>query len=98
MKQSYTKPTLYAETFQLVEHVAGECGANIQGHNFNSITSCGITDSTGTSFFQSGVTNCGSELMVDSEDELKFILQNLHISCYNSAMDAVSNGGVMIGS
>lgn len=90
MKKPYAKPMLYAESFALVEHIAGGCA-----HVTNFGNQCPISEA-GVVFFTSEAAGCngdgismiefqygeGSAANVTVEQ-----LIGMNIQCYNSFAD-----------
>ena len=64
MRKEYSKPQLYAEGFQLVEHISTGCfGAAPQTGNsnpFHDAGGCWYVDSDGETYFTLDTTNCAS--------------------------------------
>ena len=62
MKKEYQKPTLFAESFQMVEHIADGCdGAFDQSGNqqrYHDGRSCQYLDQNGERFFTADTTAC----------------------------------------
>ena len=89
MKKSYSAPRLYAEKFELYEHVTG-CGAPSVGKLLADRSLCGYAmDSSGVSVFNMGVASCSFRI----EEELDYDL--ISGMCYNNA---VENIGMAYGS
>lgn len=64
MRKEYSKPQLYAESFQMVEHIAIGCtGAAPQTGNsnpFHGAGNCLYMDSDGETYFTLDTTNCAN--------------------------------------
>ena len=92
MKKTYTKPVLYAETFQPVEHIALNC---VPSPNVNATdaTACYYQDAN-LSLFNDGVTGCTNEgWEIEWGESLTEFLKRMTeggMMCYN----AFSNGAV----
>ena len=86
MKKVYEKPMLYAESYELVEHVAGGCaldGMNTPTHR--DLDSCGfrVNGSSGTIAFQDPDTCVGwwDEFWNKPIDD---------VFCYNTFLDTAA--------
>lgn len=67
MKKTYTKPLLFAESYQMVEHVAAGCtGAYDANHNTG--WTCSIRGrESGLTLFTAQQMNCGTSVDEDHE-------------------------------
>lgn len=94
MKKVYTKPLVYAETFELLEHVAGDCLVNdgFAGALHRSSTTCGYRDKNVT-LFSGDVGDCAMAesmfsfagvSMPTTAEAANAALAALHMECYNS--------------
>lgn len=92
MRKAYQKPQLYAESFELMEHVAGPCNGleNNKGDGFRVThrngTDCGIVDA-GLRLFQSGTNDCGnidSTLEFYEVDTIDQLMSLVSAKCYNA--------------
>ncbi len=89
MKKAYAKPMLYAESFQLVEHIADTCAYVT---NFGS--DCPIYEA-GVAFFRSAEAGCNADGMsmitfagLDLETvSVEQIINVVKPTCYNSFAD-----------
>ncbi len=88
MKKVYQKPSFYAETFQLVEHVAScNAGESITTVNYRDKTSCSYQDND-VIIFLDGVSNCQTtELNYDHSMFDSFQDYILSLECYNAFSD-----------
>ena len=90
MKKTYQKPRVYAESFELLEHIAS-CAVRdgITNATYRDRDSCSYTDGDITLFYDSGngcLNNYGP--MYDSPDDFLGVLGGEDSGCYN----AFSNG------
>ncbi len=87
MKKVYSKPALYAETFELVEHVAGDCIVNdgFAGALHRGPESCGYRDSNIT-LFTGDLSDCAdaAELFALAGASPSTDLSVINMECYNS--------------
>ena len=89
MKRTYRKPSLYVETFELVEHIAS-CATNTGTYTVNSNTawSCAATDGSGDVVFMEGTSKCevagGQAFDPNIEDIDDIISAILEGQCYNT--------------
>lgn len=95
MKKCYTKPVLYMESFELLEHIAGGC---LTGDNFAGAQhrdgNCGYNIG-GVVLFGYGQNGCGDE---EFQEMLAFaessatdpaqVAKDLGLECYNSFYDS----------
>lgn len=91
MKKAYAKPMLYAESFELVEHISKGCGviASFGGD-------CQL-EADGYTFFTSSEYGCEADAVSMMEnagynpetvaDAVKFFINNVQATCYNSLTD-----------
>ena len=88
MKKVYAKPKLYAESFQLTEHMAAGCGYQTNFGNGCPIEEGGVT-------FFANETSCSDDAVmlwlaakVDNEAERSIEnLSLLNVKCYNAIVD-----------
>lgn len=70
MRKAYVKPALFAETFQMVEHIAAGC--DMEGSYFtanqNNGFVCSVDDGSGLALFLDNNTACSGQAF-DSNDE-----------------------------
>ena len=91
MKKTYQKPRVYAESFELLEHIAS-CKANqdITTVTYRDGDACTYTDAELTLFYQSN-TNCKNDYFNDEDyDSFDDYLQSFAIGrggCYNAFTD-----------
>ena len=80
MKKTYQKPLLFAETFKLVEHVAGDCTGFNGSYQTNSanIWMCMLTDGDGSTVFISDTNACG-----DADTQFDYNDIDRDLQCYN---------------
>jgi hypothetical protein len=96
MKKGYKKPLVYAESFELIDHIAGECQGleNYVTGDFNithrNSGECGIWDAN-IKLFQSGVADCNTKIfenfgMEPTLENAKVIIGAMEggTSCYNA--------------
>ena len=91
MKNVYVKPMLYAETFQLTEHMAAGCG-----YRTNFGNGCPI-DEGGVTFFVNA-DSCSDDAVIlwvgaGVDDESQRTIENLsllNIKCYNGFLTTSS--------
>lgn len=92
MKNAYEKPQLFAESFELAEHVAGPCNGmeNNVGGSFNVThrngTDCGIWDAD-MKLFVSKSNDCGdTESMLEfyEVDTIEQLMSEVQSKCYNA--------------
>ena len=86
MKKEYRKPFLYAESYELAEHIAGDCAVNddFQGAQHRAPKDCAYVDSNLVLYLDPAkncetfwFTNAGLEPSVEN-------LPLIGIKCYNS--------------
>lgn len=96
MKRTYTKPTLYAETFELAEHISScktGTGAGAPTVTYRDGNSCTYTDANVTLFYPSnnGCTNGyydpNDNSMYDSFDDYLASFGVDRGGCYNAFSD-----------
>lgn len=102
MKKTYQKPVLFAERFELVEHIAKIC-PGMYGHaTHGNIHDCAIMDTETSGVFTSGVSGCTSSTSL-TEDDIDLIEQeyggsgvwdSISFKCY----DFFTSGGSVFGS
>ena len=93
MKRAYTKPAIYIETFELMEHIS-KCSANpdITSVLYRGEYDCPYVDSN-MAIFHEGVTGCEmNEGTIDYEsfDDFDDFLDSFGVErggCYNSFSD-----------
>lgn len=89
MKKVYAKPLLYAETFEMVEHISKGCGvlANFGGD------ACTITVDGLTFFTSADACSADAVSMLEfagydgSQDPVRFLIDVVDPTCYNSLTD-----------
>lgn len=93
MKKTYSKPLLYAERFELVEHIAScAVAAGVTAATYRDRYSCSYQDGDVVLFNQAGVNNCQNNYapyLSGPDDFLKSLTEE-NSGCYN----AFSNGNV----
>lgn len=91
MKKAYEKPVLYKESFQLMEHIAGNCIVNdgFAGAHHRRIEDCSYTDDNLELFYSAG-NGCDMSLYPDDVTPGDGALEKIGIACYNSFL-MVSN-------
>ena len=68
MKKTYTKPLLFAESYQMVEHIAGTCNTSAYNATHNTGWTCSITGvESGLTLFTAQQLNCGRSVDEDHE-------------------------------
>ena len=94
MKRTYTKPTLYAEKFELMEHISS-CKANqdITTVTYRDGNSCTYTDA-GLTLFNPGNSECKNDYYEEglgsSYDDFPDYLASFALTrggCYNAFTD-----------
>lgn len=93
MKKAYTKPAIYIETFELMEHIS-RCSANpdVTNVTYRDSSSCAYIDQN-MYIFYSSISECATnETTIDYDDFDDFddFLDSFGISrggCYNSFSD-----------
>ncbi|MBQ6403104.1 MAG: hypothetical protein IJI27_04290 [Oscillospiraceae bacterium] len=99
MKKTYVKPAVYAESFELMEHVAGDCltGDNFSGALHRGNQGCGY-DIGGVVLFGQGQNGCGNDefqaMMAfagSNADNPAQVAKDLGLECYNSFYDQAMN-------
>lgn len=81
MKKTYSKPALYAESFELAEHIAlcsGFTGVRPANNHWDKYN-CAFMTETGFTLF-TGTTTGGCALIEDPN-------QSVSVRCYNSPLD-----------
>lgn len=90
MKKTYSKPKLYAESFELAEHIAS-CSVQqgVTAVSYRDASSCSYAEG-GLALFNVGVTGCPDSYDPESFDSLDEYLDIMtdRSKCYN----AFSNG------
>ena len=94
MKKTYTKPAMYAETFELLEHISS-CKANqgMTSVTYRDGNACTYTDANLTLFYpeNSGCSNGyydpGDDSMYDSFDDYLASFGVDRGGCYNAFSD-----------
>ena len=92
MKKEYRKPLLYAESYELMEHIAGNCVVNdgFEGAHHRRLEDCAYTNGNLALFYSAG-NGCDMELFEFAEIEPgDGALEELGVACYNSFL-IVSN-------
>lgn len=90
MKKKYSKPMLFAETFELVEHIAA-CEGDLAYQTHHDQGKCAVTlsgkDGSGGTIFTASITDCLTGQVYNPADdpsgELLAILLN-QSKCYNT--------------
>ncbi len=96
MKKTYEKPMLLAESFELVEHIAGGCkvGADA-GASYTTSDVC-TYDNDGIQLFQSS-TPCALDWIEDDDDDsieksnMSSWTGLLNDICYNAFIDGIGS-------
>ena len=97
MKKIYMKPQLYAERFEMLEHVASGCNAITGGELHSSASSCALTNSYGAKLFLSSTTGtdgsnpCDIEYEKDIGSNLLDFMNSFDLVCYNNAANTGTN-------
>lgn len=89
MKKAYGKPMLFAESFELVEHIAGDCRVNdnFEGAKFHNSGECRYEDGN-ISLFLSADHLCDSYLFNNAGLEISIPnVPYLGMKCYNAFLD-----------
>lgn len=90
MKKEYSKPRVYVESFEMVEHISKGCGvmANFSGD------ACPLTVDGLTYFTTTDACNPDAVSMLefdgfkpDEHDPLSFLIDVVNPTCYNSLTD-----------
>ena len=95
MRKPYEKPALYAESFELVEHISA-CESDLAYSTQHDSTSCAVVLSEGGVIFTAAITGCANGQVYDpSTDPDGSILSALltQSKCYTTY-----NTGAMYGS
>ena len=93
MKKQYQKPRLFAESFELLEHIAScAVGDGITDATYRDRSSCSYTDGDVTLFNSTGVNGCANNYapFFQSVDDFIASMEGEDSGCYN----AFSNGNV----
>ena len=85
MKKTYVKPVLYKESFQLMEHIAGNCIVNdgFAGAHHRRIDDCAYTDGNLALFYDAG-NGCDMSIYPDGVTPGEGALVELNVACYNN--------------
>ncbi len=68
MKKTYTKPLLFAESYQMAEHIAANCSLTDYSANHNTGWTCSIRgNSSGLTFFTAQQSACSASVDDDHE-------------------------------
>ena len=91
MKRTYTKPTLYAESFELSEHIAS-CKANqdITTVTYRDGNSCTYTDANLTLFYTDNSACLNQYFNLEDYDSFDDYLASFAVGrggCYNAFTD-----------
>lgn len=97
MKKTYIKPRVYAESFELMEHVAGNCIVDdgFAGAHHRNSSDCRYTDGNLALFYSSG-NGCDMDLFsgFTSDEIASMVTRNsvteLGIECYNGFLTTSS--------
>lgn len=90
MKKAYTKPLIYVESFEMMEHISKGCGvfATFGGD------ACPITVDGLTFFTTEGPCSADAVSMFtfehfnpDQDDPVRFLIDRINPTCYNSLTD-----------
>lgn len=93
MKKKYQKPVLFAESFQLVDSIAANCGkgdhSTASTHPYQSATACTYTDGGMTLFASEGI---GCDMTYYDEDVyqgdydqfVKDMMSQYGVECYGA--------------
>lgn len=83
MKKTYSKPALYAESFELAEHIA-LCSGFKQGvtqiTHWSNDTTCSFTTENSINLFYTGANVCVNQYDTASDVE---------VSCYNNPTNGI---------
>ena len=91
MKRDYTKPTLFAEPFQLVDHIASGCvQTGLYTPNHSNAWTCSVKDGDGMTLFMEGKSSCevdgGNQLNPELEGIDDIVSALLGGQCYNTVV------------
>ncbi len=93
MKKTYVKPAVYAESFELVEHIAGDCVVNdgFAGAHHRNASDCSYSDDKLTLFVSASgcmpslFTGAGVSLPdPNSASDIVAKIKAIGMECYNS--------------
>lgn len=95
MKKPYSKPVMYAESYELMEHVAGDCvvNDNFSGAHHRKPGDCRYTDGNLALFYSSG-KGCDMDLFSGfTQDEISQMVTGntisaLGIECYHTFLES----------
>lgn len=94
MKKTYKRPELYAESFELMEHISScAVGEGITTVTYRDKFSCSYTDGDVTLFNQTNVNGCLNNFAPFFNEDIDAFLASMKgddAGCYN----AFSNGNV----
>lgn len=93
MKKTYSKPLLYAERFELVEHIAScAVATGVTTVTYRDRNSCSYQDGDIVLFNEAGENNCQNNYApyLSGPDEFLDTMKGKDSGCYN----AFSNGNV----
>lgn len=92
MKKPYSKPRVYAESFELLEHIAS-CAVDPNATNppsYRDRTSCNYTDGDVTLFNNAGVNGCTNNIAPFFKGDVDLFLESTKGEdggCYNAFSD-----------
>ena len=92
MRKRYTKPKLYAETFELLEHISScTANTNVTVVTYRDMYSCSYNDANVTLFNETGVNGCQNEYFDPSMETWEEYLDSFKPEngggCYNAFSD-----------
>ena len=98
MNKPYHKPRVYAESFELVEHISScKVGEGITSVNYRDKYTCSYSDAKVSLFMEHGVNGCNiAEILVeynygDGSDPIQNFIDSLDPAigggCYNAFVD-----------
>ena len=90
MRRVYEKPSLFAESYTLVEHISQGCALETGTYTpgFSNAWVCPVTDAGGTKLFMDGTDRCsgGEEIDPNLEDIDSIVSAITGGQCYNSVV------------
>ena len=95
MKKPYFKPQVYAEAFELMEHVAGNCLVNdgFAGAHARNANDCSYSDGPSLSLFKTADNGCMPSIFTGAgvdlpdptnPDDIRAKIAAIGMECYNS--------------
>lgn len=85
MKKAYGKPIFFKESFQMMEHIAGDCIVNdgFAGAHHRRHQDCSYTDDNLALFYSEG-NGCDMSLFPPDVAPGDGALEKIGVDCYNS--------------